>query len=87
MNSKDISQIKKASDDYRKMSSDLALKHKGQWDDSVHDSFVHYNKQVADSSDCISRIYDSTKIIAESLTDNKDLITDANRVLSEVKTL
>lgn len=87
MITKDISHIKKVSDDYQRLSSNLSQKYKGQWDDPIHDSFVNYNKQVADSSEFITMVFDSVKNIAESLTDNKDLIADANEVLSEAESL
>lgn len=87
MKTVDISQIKRGSLDYQKMSSDLAQNHKGPWEDSVHDSFVNYNKQVKSSSEIISKIYDSTNDIANSSFDNQELISKANSVLNEVKSL
>lgn len=87
MKSIDISQIKKVAVDYREMSAALIQHHKGLWDDPVHDSFVIYNKQFKDSSETVTQIYDSTYDIANSSFDNQDLISNANKVLSEVKTL
>lgn len=87
MKSADISQIKKVSLEYRNMSSDLMKNHKGSWDDSVHDSFVNFNKHIKSSSESISKIYDSTNDIANSSFDNKDLILKADSVINEVKSL
>lgn len=87
MKTVDISQIKRVSLDYRKMSEDLTQNHNGSWEDSVHDSFVNYNKQIKSSSETISKIYDSTNKIADSSFDNQELISKANSVLNEVKSL
>lgn len=87
MKSVDISQIKKVSLEYRNLSSDLTKNHKGSWDDSVHDSFVDFNKHVKSSSESVSKIFDSTNEIANSSFDNKNLISKADSVISEVKSL
>ncbi len=87
MKSVDISQVKKVSLDYRNMSADLIKNHKGLWDDPVHETFVNYNKQIKASSENVSIIFDSTSDIAKSSFDNQNLISKADKVLSEVNSL
>ena len=87
MRTVDISKIKKVYIDYRNLSEDLTLNHKGQWNDPVHDSFAIYNSQVKASSEIVSHIYDSTKDIVDTSFNNNDLISRADRILSEVNSL
>ncbi len=63
MNTVDLSPLRENEVQYGKISTEVAEKYKGSWDDAVHDSYGRYVKRVQEYADGVKTIKNKADII------------------------
>lgn len=67
METVDLSQLKNNDLEYEKIAADLAEHYKCDWDDSVHDSYGRYVKQIQDNSKIVHTIRCKIEILVKEV--------------------